>query len=186
MAPILVLFGITIYLILNLFSLRQIAVPVVIATVLLGTFSMLKETVMSLFRKHFALDYIAIVAIVVGLYTHEYLVASILALMVSGGITLEQYGVKLAKKSLTKLIDRIPTDVILFTNDKIGPKMKLADVKVGDEIFIRKGEVIPLDGILISKSGETDESSLTGEPYFIKKQLSLPYFSFANGKSKAL
>lgn len=168
--PILVLGGTILYVILNLLSLRQFAIPLVFATVLLGTFTMFKETLIALTKKHFALDYIAIIAIIVGLYAHEYLVSAILSLMVTSGITLEEYGVKQAKKSLTQLVGRIPTDVILYEGGKMEQKVKLRDVKIGDEIFIRKGEVIPLDGTLVSTSGETDESSLTGEPYFIEKQ----------------
>lgn len=130
---------------------------------------MLKETVISLKKRQLALDYIAILAIVVGLLTGEFLVAAILALMVSSGRTLENYGVSQAKKSLTQLIDRIPTDVTLWQHNQPGSKEKLDKITVGTEIFIRKGEVIGLDGLLVSKAAETDESSLTGEPYFIEK-----------------
>jgi len=37
------------------------------------------------------------------------------------------------------------------------------DVRVGDILLVRPGEVVPLDGILLSESGSFDESSLTGE-----------------------
>ena len=37
------------------------------------------------------------------------------------------------------------------------------DVQVGDILLVRPGEVVPLDGILLSESGTFDESSLTGE-----------------------
>ncbi|MBI4014421.1 MAG: hypothetical protein HY365_00525, partial [Candidatus Aenigmarchaeota archaeon] len=159
--PAAVLLGTVIYLLLGAHSL---AVPVVLASVALGTFKMLKETLNALLKRQFALDYIAIVAIAVAVVTGEYLVAAILALMVSSGGALDDYGAKQAKKSLTQLVDRIPADVTLRNGKK-----KLGDVKVGEEILIRKGEVVALDGTLLSESGETDESSLTGEPYFISK-----------------
>jgi len=89
--------------------------------------------------------------------------------MISSGRTLEDYGVSQAKKSLTKLAERIPNEVFLWKNGKIGEKIKIDEVKKGEEIVIRKGEVIGLDGVLISKDGLTDESSLTGEPYTIEK-----------------
>ncbi|MDI3210695.1 heavy metal translocating P-type ATPase [Arthrobacter sp. AL12] len=37
------------------------------------------------------------------------------------------------------------------------------EVEVGDILLVRPGEVVPLDGILLSESGSFDESSLTGE-----------------------
>ena len=89
--------------------------------------------------------------------------------MISSGKNLESYGVSQAKKSLTLLSKRIPQDVIRYEKNQPTEKIPLKDIQINQEIFIRKGEVIPLDGILISKSGQTDESSLTGEPYMMDK-----------------
>lgn len=157
------------YLLLSFLKFNQKAEIIAILATILGSYRLVAESFQSLLKKHFALDYIAILAILVSLITHEYLVAEILALMISSGRTLEDYGVAQAKKSLTKLIERIPNEVFLWKNGKIGEKVKIDKVKIGDQIFIRKGEVIGLDGILVSESGLTDESSLTGEPYTIEK-----------------
>lgn len=169
LVPIIVIIGTIIYGFLYFANLMLPATIIIVAVTLLGSYSLIKETVISLSKKQFGLDYIAILAISVALITHEYLVAAILALMVSGGRNLEDYGVSLAKKSLTNLINRIPTDITLWENSMPGKKEKLSNIKTGTEIFIYKGEVIGLDGILISDKAETDESSLTGEPYFIDK-----------------
>ncbi len=168
--PLVILLGIFIYLILNfLLNLPKIAEIAAVLATILGAYRLFIESFQNMLKKQFALDYIAILAIVVSLFTKEYLVAAIIALMLSSGRTLEDYGVAQAKKSLTKLIERIPNEVFLWKNGKIGEKIKLDKIKIGDEIFVRKGEVIGLDGILASKDGLTDESSLTGEPYTIEK-----------------
>lgn len=167
--PLLVLLGIVTYGILSLLHLQLFAMLVILAAIGMGSYSLFLKTVSSLLKKQFALDYIAILAVVVSVITGEYLVAAIIALMISSGVTLEAYGAKQAKKSLTNLIDRIPQDVLLWGGNAPGEKVKLSRVAVGQEIFIRKGEVIPLDGELVSDRGNTDESSLTGEPYFIEK-----------------
>ncbi|MBI4035805.1 cadmium-translocating P-type ATPase [Candidatus Daviesbacteria bacterium] len=167
--PLIVLTGILIYLILKFSGQTLIANLVILSVIILGSYQLFFDTIKKLAKNRFALDYIAIVALLVALYTQEFLVAAILALMLSSGRTLENYAVSQAKKSLTSLIDRIPSDVLLWEKEKAGEKVKVKDVKVGQLIFIRVGEVIPLDGILISETGQTDESSLTGEPYFIDK-----------------
>lgn len=167
--PLICLLGIILYLVFKLVHFSFIANLIAIAVTLLGSYSLVRETIKKLLEKRFALDYIAILAIIVSLYTQEYLVAAILALMIASGRTLEEYGVAQAKKSLTKLIERIPDEVLLWENGQTTQKAKIKDIKINQEIFIRKGEVIPLDGILISPSGQTDESSVTGEPYFIEK-----------------
>ena len=167
--PAVVLLGIILYLVFFYFHFFLFANFVIFTVIILGSYGLFKETFISLTEKQFALDYIAILAIIVGVLTHEYLVASILALMVASGRNLEEYGVTQAKKSLTSLVDRIPTDVTLWKNNKPDDKEKIGNVAVGTLIFIKKGEVVGLDGVLLSEGAEVDESSLTGEPYFIEK-----------------
>lgn len=167
--PIIVILGIIGYGILYITHQILFANTLILFVTILGSYSLVKETIIKLSKKQYALDYIAILAIIVAIITDEYLVAAILALMVSGGRNLEDYGVSLAKKSLTNLINRIPTDVTLWEKNKPGNKEKLKNITIGTKIVIRKGEVISLDGTLVSEKGETDESSLTGEPYFIEK-----------------
>lgn len=167
--PLIVIGGMMLYGIFFFLRLPLFANVIILSVILLGSYGLFKETLVSLVKREFALDYIAILAISVSLYTHEYIVAGILALMISSGRTLEAYGVAQAKKSLTKLTDRIPNEVILWKNNKMGARLSIGKVKKGDEIIVRKGEVIGLDGILISEAGLTDESSLTGEPYTIEK-----------------
>lgn len=167
--PTLIFLGIVLYGILTYFEYTIVAQTIILIAIGLGSYSLVLETFSELFKKHFALDYIALVAVIVSVITGEYLVGAIIALMISTGVTLEAYGARQAKKSLTSLIDRIPQEVLLWEKDKETVKTKISKVKVGQSIFIRKGEVIPLDGTLESLKGLTDESSLTGEPYYIDK-----------------
>ncbi len=167
--PAIVIVLIILYLLLLVLQWNTTAAMVAILATLLGSYRLFYETATSLLKKNFALDYIAILAIIVSLATQEYLVAAILALMIASGRTLEDYGVSQAKKSLTKLAERIPNEVFLWTNAKIGEKVQIEKVKKGQQIFVRKGEVIGLDGVLVSEDGLTDESSLTGEPYTLEK-----------------
>lgn len=167
--PLVVLSGILLYLLFSFLRMPISAMLIILATIVLGSYKLFIDTVKELLKKHFALDYLAILAIIVSLITQNYLVASIIALMIASGRTLEEYGVSSAKASLTNLIDRIPDEVTLLRKDNTNEKVKIATVNIGDAIIIRRGEVIPLDGMLISDAGLTDESSLTGEPYTIEK-----------------
>ena len=172
--PGIVLLGIGAYLVLQALGLPFAAVVVAVSVTVLGSWGLVTETVTLLLKRQYALDYIAVLAIAVGLWSGEYIVAAIIALMVSSGRTLEEYGVSRAKRSLTALIDRIPSDVLLWSGTSLadgyrGGSTPVAEVTVGQLIYLRKGEVIPLDGVLESPSGLTDESSLTGEPYEIEK-----------------
>lgn len=168
--PLIVLTGVLLYVFLH-YALRAdlAGVVVIYATIVLGSYGLVKEIIVSLWHRQFALDYIALLAVVVAVLTQQYLVAGIIVFMFSGGNTLEEYGMNRAKQSLTALTTRIPSEVVLWDGGKAEHHLPIAEVIVGQEILVRKGEVIPLDGFLVSESGLTDESSLTGEPYMLEK-----------------
>ena len=167
--PTLVLIGIILYGVFYLLNLQFFSLISIFAAIIFGSYSLFLETWKSLLKRQFALDYIAILAVIVSIIAGEYLVASIIALMISSGVTLEEYGARQAKKSLVSLIDRIPQQVILWENNAVGQRIPIAKVKIGQQIFVRTGEVIPLDGALFSGNALIDESSLTGEPYPVEK-----------------
>jgi len=167
--PLFVIIGSVIYALLLVLQIPFIPIIVIYCTVLGGSYQLFRDTWESLLKKQFALDYIAILAIAVSLFTGQFWVAAVLALMIASGRTLEEYGAKQARESLTALIDRIPREVLPWEDNQAGQKVKIEDVVVGQKVYIRKGEVIPLDGKLSSESAYVDESSLTGEPYPVEK-----------------
>ena len=167
--PLLVLGGLILYLLLLVFHQSTLALLVVLATITLGSFGLFKETFEDILANQFALDYIAIMAIIVSLVTHEYLVGAVIALMLSSGRTLEEYGANQAKRSLSLLADRIPHDVLVEEKDTTTHILPIKNIRIHQIIIVRKGEVIPLDGVLLSKKALIDESSLTGEPYPVDK-----------------
>src|SRR5258706_13187863 len=81
--PLLVILGTTLYGVFYYLHLPLIAVLIVLIAILIGTYQMLYETAISLTKRQFALDYIAIMAIFIALITHEYIFGAILALMVA-------------------------------------------------------------------------------------------------------
>lgn len=169
--PLIILIGIVLALLIEyVFLLPGWAAILLLAVTLLGSYNLLRETFTALVQRQFALDYLALLAIITALVSQAYLVAAVIALMISSGRTLETYGLLRAKKSLTALTDRIPRNVQLWQEGQVYATAKIEEVQVGQKILVRKGEVIPLDGILISEAAITDESSLTGEPYIIDKK----------------
>ena len=151
------------------YNLELISNLVFVFGIVLGSVEVLRETFTSLLHKNFAIDYIAILAITASIIAKQYIVGSVIVLMISGGNALEKYAQQKAKSSLTALTNRIPHEVLVWHSETVTRRVSIENVKIGDKTFVRKGEVIPLDGILISDYSQIDESSLTGEPYFIDK-----------------
>lgn len=167
--PAIVLLGIILYFLLNLWpEAKDIRDPMILAVIGIGSVQLVVDSVKSILEKSLALDYIAITAITLGVLTHEYIAGAIIVLMMAGGNALEKYANDKAKSSLQKLKDRIPNFVTLqLKNDT--KVVDIATVKVGDILLVRKGEVVGLDGKLDSGRASIDESSLTGEAIPVEK-----------------
>lgn len=85
------------------------------------------------------------------------------------GEILEHLAVNNSRKSIANLMDIKP----VYANLKVEEEIKSVnptEVKVGDIIVIRKGERIPLDGIITKGETSLDTSALNGEskPKFVK------------------
>ena len=121
------------------------------------------STLRSLLRRDVGVDAVALVSMSGALAFREYLVGALIGLMMSGGAALEAYASKRARRELTALVERAPR----VAHRRIGDTLEVIpveDVAPGDTIVVRPGEVIPVDGAIVSAEAIIDESALTGEP----------------------
>jgi heavy metal translocating P-type ATPase len=134
------------------------AFAIVVAAV--EAWGMLKQ----LRRRQFGIDILAIIAIVSTVAVGEVIASMIIVLMVSGGKALEDYAQGRAQRELTALLEREPqTAHRLVPGTTEIEEIAATEVRIGDAVLVRSGEVVPIDGNLRSVSASFDESSLTGE-----------------------
>lgn len=115
-------------------------------------------------RRQFGIDILAIVAIVATVAVGEVIASMIIVLMVSGGKALEDYAQGRAQRELTALLDREPQSAHrLVPGSTTIEEVAASEVRIGDSVLVRSGEIVPIDGTLRSPSASFDESSLTGE-----------------------
>jgi P-type E1-E2 ATPase len=131
----------------------------------IGGIPLLRDTLVAIRQRRYALDYLALLAIA----AVEFQVSAVIALMLASGQALEDFGVRRARRSLSLLADRIPRTALVQVADQVSMPMAVDDIEVGATVLVRRGEVLPLDGTLLSVRAEVDESSLTGEPYLLNK-----------------
>lgn len=78
------------------------------------------------------------------------------------GKILEEVAVNNSRKSISSLMDIKPE----YANLKVGKRIEKVDpnsVNIDDIIIVKKGEKIPLDGIIVKGSASLDTAALTGE-----------------------
>ena len=108
-------------------------------------------------------DTIALVAMVGALALGELLAGAVIGLMFSGGAALESVASRRARRELTALIQRAPKVAQLRVGDRL-EEVAVDRLEIGDVIVVRTGEVVPIDGTIISPEAVIDTSTLSGEP----------------------
>src|SRR5689334_278207 len=102
-------------------------------------------------------DLIALIAIAGALALGEYLAGAVIALMVSGGQTLEDFASRRARRELTALVQRAPKTARRRRGDVI-EEVAITEIEAGDVVVVRTGEVVPVDGAVTGGEAIVDES----------------------------
>jgi heavy metal translocating P-type ATPase len=108
-------------------------------------------------------DTIALVAMVGALALDQELAGVVIGLMFSGGAALESVASARARRELTALVQRAPKSARVRAGEHIR-EVAVEDVQVGDIVLVRTGEVVAVDGTVVSAEAVVDTSTLSGEP----------------------
>jgi len=114
-------------------------------------------------------DSVALVSMSGALVLGQSLAGIVVAIMFAGGNLLEDIAVDRAEHDLRSLIDRAPRIAHRRAKTAI-EDVPIEQVDVGDDILVRAGEIIPVDGVIASPAANIDESALTGEPHPVYRQ----------------
>lgn len=110
----------------------------------------------------YGVDVLAATAIIASVLFREYWAGMVIVLMLTGGEALEDYADERAKTELSALLERAPTKAHVLRGRK-EIDVPISQVKIGDTLMIRPGEVVPVDATITQGSASIDESSITGE-----------------------
>ena len=131
------------------------------------------NTSRDLLRGELGVDIIALLAMIGAVLLRQYLAGAIIAAMLATGMALEHYAIARARRELTSLISRAPR--IAHRGSAEGyADVDVQEVRVGDVLMIKPGEVVPVDGIVGAQGAVVDESSLTGESRPVKFEPGTP------------
>ena len=146
-------------------TVAQVLATIYVGGVVLWT---VVDMIRDMMAGNFGLDVLAVMAMVATLAVGEYGASIIIVLMLTGGEALEDYASNRAKSALTALLEQAPQTAHRFSSrqgdkDEAIEDVPAAQVRVGDHLLVRPGEVVPVDAKLLSKRGSFDESAITGE-----------------------
>ncbi len=110
----------------------------------------------------YGIDILALTAIIASVILRQDFAAIIIVIMLTGGESLEDYAEKRAHSELDALLKGAPEKAHVLRGRKV-IDIAANEVKIGDKLLIKAGELVPVDATIIEGSSTFDESRLSGE-----------------------
>ncbi|MCU0627530.1 MAG: heavy metal translocating P-type ATPase [Gemmatimonadaceae bacterium] len=122
------------------------------------------KTVRGMLRGEFAADVVAMLAIVTALALGQPFAGLVVVLMLTGGEALERYAEGRAGAAVAALEQAAPRQAHVQRDDGSVADIPAEQVRVGDLLLVRPGELVPCDGEVVAGRSHVDASAITGEP----------------------
>jgi heavy metal translocating P-type ATPase len=134
-----------------------------LATLIVGGIPLVVATARRVYHRQFQADIIAALAIVAAIALDQPFAGVVIVLMQSSGEALERYAFHRASSSLERLLSRAPRRAHRLEDGRT-VEIPVEEVRPGDRLAIRSGDLLPVDGRIVDGTTSIDESAVTGEP----------------------
>lgn len=121
-------------------------------------------------------DLLVSIAIVSSIIIGELFAAGEIAVIMAIGGFLEEYTVSKAESRIDELVSKTPKVATLVKNNE-EKVIKASEIREGDILKVKPGEIIPIDGVIIEGESSIDQSILTGESLSVDKMVGDEVFS---------
>ncbi len=130
---------------------------------LIGGFAKAKEGILSTIKdKSLNVEILMILAALGAFIVGNYSEGAILILIFSISGVLESYATSKSEKALTSLLKLAPQTALLYKNGK-EREVLVSEVKIKDQVIVKVGQQVPVDGIIISGATSLNQAAITGE-----------------------
>ncbi|MDZ8256922.1 heavy metal translocating P-type ATPase [Nostoc sp. ChiQUE01b] len=166
---------------LGWFGLAFLLLP---AAYVIGGYESAREGLTTLFKeKELDVDLLMIVAAIgaasLGLWRREYhliIDGAILILIFAISGALEGYAMQRTERSIRSLMS-LTADTARVLHQGREEEVAITQLKVGDEIVVKPGELIPTDGIILSGYSTLNQAAITGESLPVEKTVGEEVFA---------
>lgn len=140
------------------------AFPLLLAT-FIGLVSIAFQAVQALKFKQVSIELLVSIAVIAALFIQEYEESAIVTFLFAFGAFLEKKTLEKTRSSIKSLTEITPSTALRISGEVID----IDDVKINDELLVKTGAQIPVDGSIYEGAGFVNESSISGESAEIKK-----------------
>ena len=140
-----------------------------------GTYG-LRAGLESLMDKTIDVDLLMILAAIGAALVNAPFEGAMLLFLFSLSNVLQNYALDRTRNAIRSLMKLRPTEALTRRNGET-VTLSIEDIRVGDEIIVRPGERIPLDGAVIEGESSVDQAPITGESIPVAKTIGSEVFA---------
>ncbi len=177
-------FVIGVALILHLFG-WEFSQKIFIVFSFLGLLPVLKSAVLALIKKKLTIDLLASIALIFAFVAGEWHSAAFICLMLAFARIFALWTDRKAQHILEHLLKYRPQQVKVQRNNQT-IEIPAEQLVVGDLVVIESGDVIPIDGLVVSGQASINEATITGESELVVKKLGEQVLSSTINESGSL
>lgn len=123
------------------------------------------QAVQALKFKQVSIELLVSIAVIAALFIQEYEESAIVTFLFAFGAFLEKKTLEKTRSSIKSLTEIAPSTALRISGEVID----IDDVKINDELLVKTGAQVPVDGSIYEGAGFVNESSISGESAEIKK-----------------
>ena len=123
------------------------------------------QAVQALKFKQVSIELLVSIAVIAALFIQEYEESAIVTFLFAFGAFLEKKTLEKTRSSIKSLTEITPSTALRISGEVID----IDDVKINDELLVKTGAQILVDGSIYEGAGFVNESSISGESAEIKK-----------------
>ncbi|WP_394990468.1 heavy metal translocating P-type ATPase [Emticicia sp.] len=146
-----------------LYYFEIIPLPVLLAAMAFGLYSLLKVAAEDLFKERkIGTEIFITIAVIISIVGKEYLAGSVVLMIILIAEYIASASGERARASIKELIGTVPkTAIVKKDNEEI--TVQIADLKIGDIVLVKAGEKIAVDGKVVAGEGTVNQAPITGE-----------------------
>jgi Cd2+/Zn2+-exporting ATPase len=146
-----------------LFYLNVIPLPVLLAAMAFGLYSLVRVAVIDLVKERkIGTEIFITIAVVISILGKEYLAGSVVLMIILIAEYIASASGEKARNSIKELIGSVPKTAIVKKDGK-EETVPISDLKIEDIVLVKAGEKIPVDGKVTGGSGSVNQAPITGE-----------------------
>lgn len=160
-----------------LFYFNLIPLPILLAAMLFGLYSLVKVAAIDLVKERkIGTELFITVAVIVSVLGKEYLAGSVVLMIILIAEYIASASGERARASIKALIGSVPKTALVKRGSR-EETVQITDLKIGDIVLVKAGEKIPVDGKVIGGSGSVNQAPITGESVPEEKKTGSPAFA---------